>query len=487
MSSATTAERRAGLFLLALVAGGGLLRFYRLGSNSLWIDEFATLQISSLPFSEIFRANLSNNSFEPPLYFWLIHGIVRVLGSSETAIRLPSAIAGSLTIPVVWLLAREMTANLNTAHLTATLLTFNPLHLWYSQEARPYAMLVLAACLATVFLARALRSSSRGAWLGFTGFTALAVFIHLVGLVLLLVAWVWGIVDAKRQQLVRPLLGSSAVVLACAGPLAISIALASARIPGTGSPPRPPTGLEIPYTVLSYVTGYSFGPSLRDIQNLGPTAALAAHPIESALAIVAVAGLLILITRHHQACLTGFTVLFASYVGVIFLASVITGKAYSIRYTLPGLIGFLGLIAVALRSSRAPLGRALPALLLILFAWADAQWFFSPSYWKDDSRAAVRWLSGHLPPGSKVAVAPDYAIRILTHYAGEQSAEFQIVPAIPNERWTNDAPVALVLTRLHHVPDHANLVATFRRMAGGSLLNHRGLGYDVYVRQSAQR
>jgi uncharacterized membrane protein len=466
-------------FVVALVACGSILRFYRLGSNSLWIDEYATLRIALLPFADIFAENLSNNSFEPPIYFWLTHGVARTFGDSEATIRLPSAIAGSLTIPVVWLIMRDLSRSLTTAHVTAALLALNPLHLWYSQEARPYAFLVLAASLAIYFLVQAMDSAGRRGWLGFTVFATLAVLTHLVGILVLAVAWAWCVLDVRRRQLARSLLRASAVILGCTAPLVISIALATAQIPGTGSPPRPTTGLEIPYTLLCYVAGYSFGPSLRDIQNIGPLAALAAHPFESALAIVAVTGSALLAARHYRTYSVGLAILLAAYVGLIFLVSVVTGKAFSVRYTLPGLVGFLGMISVA--GTRGRVGWAWPTFLLVLFTWADIQWFSSPTYWKDDTRATAKWLAERLPPGSEVAVAPGYAAGILGYYAERENARLRIVPAGPDGRWTVGAPAALVVTRLHHLPDSEQIVSAFRRRAGGDLISHRGIGYDVYV------
>ncbi len=479
MSHSTPVARWTVAFVVALVACGSILRFYRLGSNSLWIDEYATLRIALLPVGDIFAENLSNNSFEPPIYFWLIHGVAWVLGDSEAAIRLPSAIAGGLTIPVVWLIMRDLSRSLSIAHVTAALLAFNPLHLWYSQEARPYALLVLAASLAIYFLVEAMHGTGRRGWLGFTVFATLTVFTHLVGILLLVVAWAWCVLDGRRRQLAKSLLGASAVILGCAAPLLISIALASAQIPGTGSPPRPTTGLEIPYTLLCYVAGYSFGPSLRDIQNVGPLAALAAHPFQSALAIVAVTGSVVLAARHYRTYSVGLAFLFAAFVGLIFLASVVTGKAFSVRYTLPGLIGFLGLIAVA--GARGRLGWTWTTFLLVLFAWADIQWFSSPTYWKDDTRATAKWLAERLPPGSEVAVAPGYATRILAYYADRANARLRIVPATPDGRWMEGVPAALVVTRLHHLPDSEQIVSAFRRRAGAQLISHRGIGYDVYV------
>jgi hypothetical protein len=36
---------------------------------------------------------------------------------------------------------------------------------------------------------------------------------------------------------------------------------------------------------------------------------------------------------------------------------------------------------------------------------------------------------------------------------------------------------------LHHLPDSEQIVSDFRRRAGGDLISHRGIGYDVYIDQ----
>jgi len=45
------------------------LRFYRLGQDSLWSDEYATLRTAALRFWDIPAAALWHDTFEPPLYF----------------------------------------------------------------------------------------------------------------------------------------------------------------------------------------------------------------------------------------------------------------------------------------------------------------------------------------------------------------------------------------------------------------------------------
>ncbi len=149
------------------------------------------------------------------------------------------------------------------------------------------------------------------------------------------------------------------------------------------------------------------------------------------------------------------------------LGSAVTGKAYNVRYTLPGLIGFVGLVALGI--SRLPKPRRSIATTLVagLFLWADAQWFFSPRYWKEDSRSAVAWLRGKLPPGSTVAVAPGYQTGVLTYYARRSGADF-VFESLPETASSlgSTLPEALLVTRLHHLPHWRELVRSLDPVAG---------------------
>jgi len=483
-SAARSGPRFSTVSLLLLFLCGLALRWYHLGADSFWIDEFATLKTATLSLSGIVAENVGNKSFEPPLYFWAIHGLVRMLGPSELVLRFPSAIAGTLTIPVMWLLTRELTGSRRVALLSAAFVTLNPLHLWYSQEARPYALLGLFASLAIYYLARALREGTRGAWLGFTGSTLLAVFIHLTGLLLLAAAWAWAAARVRRPRTVVALVGSSAVVAACVAPLLWAIAHASVDRPGTGSPPRPPSALDIPYTLFTYVGGYSFGPSLREIQNKG-AAAVVTHPVESGAVLAALALVLLLVIQQRPRIPVGFAALFAVYIGLAYLASVVTGKAYSIRYTFPALIAFLGILAVILRRPRGSLARATIALVVAVFLVADAQHFFLNDYRKDDSRAVVRWLADRLPRGALVEVAPGYVSGVLDYYARRQDADVRFIPS--DAEVSLGHPAALLLTRLHHVTDPASEVERFQRSVGPTVKQDTVGGYLVWSAPDAAR
>ncbi len=461
---------------------GGALRFYRLGGNSLWVDEYLTWWLAAHSPAEILRLSSSAN-FIPPLYFLLVHGALQVFGESEVALRLPSVVAGICTVPVMWLLTLELTTSRSTANIAGALLAVNPLHLWFSQEARPYAVLLFFGCCALLSLARAVRTASWGYWIAFSVCSGLAFLTHTTGLIFGVVAWTWALWSSDRRRIVRPLMASSlAVGLACA-PFFVAIARALAATQGTfHSVPRALTGLEVPYTLFTYVTGFSYGPAPRDIQNLGALAALRSYPIESAMAGAMLVGVLLVSGFKRRARMTGFMTLLGISLAGILALSALSGKAYNVRYTLPALAGFLGIVSIAVQALGPRLRAVWLTALIGLALWADAQWFGSARYWKEDSRAAVAWLRDRLAPGATVAVAPSYSIRPLAYYAQKAGAELRF-HSIPREGFPGGAsPDALVLTRLHHVPNWRDLEADFVGAAGGPLLKGQVAGYEILVR-----
>jgi mannosyltransferase len=76
-------------------------------------------------------------------------------------LRLLSALAGVATVPVAWAIGRELSSR-RAALACAGFVSVNPLFVWYSQEARAYALFVLFAALAMLFFLRALREPIGG-------------------------------------------------------------------------------------------------------------------------------------------------------------------------------------------------------------------------------------------------------------------------------------------------------------------------------------
>ena len=148
----------AAALLAAIVGLAALLRFGFITSQSLWWDEVVTWQQSRLPFGDMLAATAADNY--PPLYNILAMASTAVFGETELALRLPSAILGTLNVLALYWVGR-LAAGRPAGLLAALLLAFSPYAIWYSHEARMYALL---ACSATVFAGTVLSFAERPRW-----------------------------------------------------------------------------------------------------------------------------------------------------------------------------------------------------------------------------------------------------------------------------------------------------------------------------------
>jgi 4-amino-4-deoxy-L-arabinose transferase-like glycosyltransferase len=465
--------------LVVAVIAAAVLRLWHLDHQSLWFDELASLTTALVPPGEIPAEALRHDAFEPPLYFWLLHAFVHRFGSSEWALRLLSAAAGTLTVPLVWLLVRQVTREISIANAAALLLATHPLHIWYSQEARPYALVVCLGTGALVCVARAVRQGGLGPWAGFTILSAAAILTHATGVVYPLVGGIWAL-HACGARARGALAIAAAAVLVLTLPFLVMLTDAIRNAGGTGSAQRPFTGLELLYTLFTFVAGYSFGPPVREIQDLGWRVAVARHPAQTLVAGAVLLWLTLLLARARRSRLFEFAVLLAVPLSAAAAGSLLSTKAYNVRYVLPSLAGFLALAAVAL-AGLAPRARAAGlAVMLGLFLAADVQWFGASSYWKEDSRGAATCLARRLPTGSTVAVAPPYMRGLLEHYT-PSSANLHFVAVTDLAVMKQNRHDALAISRLYHLPaTQEDMVRAFQSQSGGPARVERLVGYQLY-------
>ena len=165
----TRANRTAAVAFAGIVAAAAALRFATLDLQSFWVDEGATVHLLRSDFGGMLDG-LTVTEKTPPLYYLLAWLWTRPFGTGEVGVRSLSALIGVLTVPAAYALARELVSE-RAALVTAALVAVNPLLVWYSQEARAYALLVLLATLATLFCVR----RRLGLW---ALFSALALATH---------------------------------------------------------------------------------------------------------------------------------------------------------------------------------------------------------------------------------------------------------------------------------------------------------------------
>ena len=171
------------LLSTAITLVAAALRLLNLGYDSLWFDEVLTRQTAAAGFA----AALAVRDHVPLLY-WLTTAALRLLPEHEVTLRLVSALAGVLAVPLLVALGRAV--RLPQAGLwAALLLAVSPFAIRYSQEARHYALLLLFGLLATVLLLRALGRDQRRDWLAYGVAAALGLMTHYSAWLLLVAQW----------------------------------------------------------------------------------------------------------------------------------------------------------------------------------------------------------------------------------------------------------------------------------------------------------
>lgn len=146
MSRQSAASQRA-ILALVLLCAGALLLLSALG-RSLWIDEHFSVAIALEPTVGAALDHIVETERRPPLFYLSLYAWVRVAGSADLALRLPSILWGLVTIALTARLARGLGI---AAWPSALLLAASPFMLLFAPMIRPYSMttaLSLATALA---------------------------------------------------------------------------------------------------------------------------------------------------------------------------------------------------------------------------------------------------------------------------------------------------------------------------------------------------
>ena len=169
------------IYLILLL--GFILRLISI-NQSLWLDEATSALVVRMSVGDMFARFLPGD-FHPPLYYLILNGWVSLFGSGELAIRVPSIIFGILTVYVVYKMAGK---------IPALLLATSGLHVYYSQEARMYAM-------ATFLVAWMFYSFIKKKWAVFSILLTAVAMTDYVSLFIIPVFWTIGWKDRKKLVL----------------------------------------------------------------------------------------------------------------------------------------------------------------------------------------------------------------------------------------------------------------------------------------------
>ena len=176
-----TSRKTALLLLAGLILVGLVLRL--LVPRGIWLDEAISIHQARLSLHDMFQT-LYNGDRQPPLHDLALWLTIRVFGHGEFAVRLPSLIAGTLVIPVLYELGREL-YDRRTGLIAAAFAAASPMLIWYSQEVRMYEFAALFGLLALLTQLRVIRNPSMGNWATYILATAGVLWSHYFGLLLI--------------------------------------------------------------------------------------------------------------------------------------------------------------------------------------------------------------------------------------------------------------------------------------------------------------
>jgi len=154
--------------VLFITCFGFFLRIYGLGERSFWGDEIMTVMVAKLPWMDFLRMRI----MAPVLY--LLVRFFMIFGENELNVRLPSFIAGVVTIPILYRVGNDF-FNHYVGLSSSFMLALSVFHIRQSQEARYYTLLTLFFLLSFYFLFRALREKKRNFWIFWIASVVLAI------------------------------------------------------------------------------------------------------------------------------------------------------------------------------------------------------------------------------------------------------------------------------------------------------------------------
>jgi Dolichyl-phosphate-mannose-protein mannosyltransferase len=199
------ARRSAGavrLVLGLLLAAGAVLRLSAAGESMLG-DELATYWVvSTHDFWGVLSTVKSDAEISPPLSFLLSWLAVQIDLTPEM-LRLPSLLAGVATIPLVYLLGLRAVGR-GPALLAAAFTTLSPFMIFYSSEARGYAVMMALVTASTLSMLLAVDRTRARWWVAYAVATAAAVYTHYTCVFLLAVQFLWVLwthPEARRRAL----------------------------------------------------------------------------------------------------------------------------------------------------------------------------------------------------------------------------------------------------------------------------------------------
>ncbi len=221
--------KRSRWVIVVLLLFSFAWRIHNLDAQSLWRDEIDAIYFAlrDLPTALSMFVDTGQNG---ALYFLALRPWLRLMGTTEFALRYPSVLFGILAIPLLWQVGRKLipknfARNQNehsqpagrrfgpskytslwqatvgdVAVMAAVFLAINPYHLWYSQDGKMYALITLLALLAVWFWLQGIDRGGWKPWFGFLLTVSIAIYTHLLMILLIPLFFIWFLIAWPQSK-----------------------------------------------------------------------------------------------------------------------------------------------------------------------------------------------------------------------------------------------------------------------------------------------
>jgi len=195
-------------FLLLIFLAGAWLRFYKLGSQSMWQDEAYAVSCSQQSIPGIIEWQIKDSS--PPLYYILLKLWSTFNDYGEWWIRSFSVMNGILFLIVLFLIVKKLVNN-ETALFALGITAISPYMIYYSQETRMYSMLPLLSVLIFYCFISYKKNNSKAALILYTLLSLVLLYTHNYGIFIVGTGFLVSIL--KRRSGEKELLWTHLIIL----------------------------------------------------------------------------------------------------------------------------------------------------------------------------------------------------------------------------------------------------------------------------------
>jgi hypothetical protein len=443
--------------LVGVLAVAAIIRLAQLNAQSLTMDEVKDLAMARGSYAEL---QASEDRF-PPLYHTLLHGWLMVVHWDETG-RGFSALCGVLTVVAIAGLARTLAgpaAGLWAAGLAAAA----PFEVWYSVEARAYGLYLLLGAAALWQFAVAIKDNRPAHWAAFAAACIAGAYTHYYfGLLIALTGLTFLGSKPKQKTLLRGL--TTYAIIAAATAPSLWMLRGDLDQPWGYARTSAFTMPGLAYTYFSYLSGYTLGPSLRDLHTMSAReAAMSAAPWVALLGAATTVLLVLAITSFppdkRKRRLAWLAIFCLAPPAIIGLVSDFGGFGYNTRHVVWASAPLVAVLAAGIANAKPRwLAGVAASMLAVAFAFAHYNRLASNSHRNEDARAVAKFVKEQDPKAPVFVLSGYMSVPLKAYLPAEAS-----VVALPSADSSEDAVQQAVESVRQHTPQGRSFWLAYSR------------------------